>query len=45
VADQELKVQVPPEVEVAPGDTIQLSFAQRSMRLYDPETGLGMDLR
>ncbi len=45
VGDQELKVQVPPDVEVAHGDTIALALAQRSMRFYDPETGLGLDLR
>lgn len=45
VAGQEIKVQVPPDVEVATGDTIHLVFAQRSMRFYDPDTGLGIDLR
>ena len=45
VADQELKVQVPPDVEVSPGDVIHLTLAQRSIRLFDPETGLGLDLR
>jgi multiple sugar transport system ATP-binding protein len=45
VEDQELKVQVPPDVRVEPGDVVQLIFAPRSIRLYDPQTGLGMDLR
>ena len=45
VGEQEIKVQVPPEVEVRPGQTVHLSFAPRAMRLYDPETGLQLDLR
>ena len=45
VDGQELKVQVPPHVRVSSGDTVHLSFAERAIRLYDPETGLGLDLR
>jgi len=45
VADQEVKVQVPPDVRVEPGDVVRLAFTPRSMRLYDRETGLGIDLR
>jgi multiple sugar transport system ATP-binding protein len=45
VGEQEIKVQVPPEVEVAHDQTVNLSFAPRAMRFYDPETGMGLDLR
>jgi multiple sugar transport system ATP-binding protein len=45
VGEQEAKVQVPPDVEVRHGQTVHLSLAPRAMRLYDRETGLGLDLR
>lgn len=45
VAGQELKVQVPPQVRPSSGDTVHLCLAEAAVRLYDAETGLGLDLR
>ncbi|MEH0985092.1 ABC transporter ATP-binding protein [Micromonospora sp. CPCC 205556] len=42
VADQSLKVQIPPSQQVSPGETVLLHFAPDSVRLYDPQTGLGL---
>jgi len=45
VGQQEIKVQVPADHPVKSGDEIHLRLPPESIRLYDPETGLGWDLR
>lgn len=45
VDEQEIKVQVPADHPVKSGDEIHLRLPPESIRLYDPETGLGWDLR
>ncbi|QGF24555.1 ABC transporter ATP-binding protein [Raineyella fluvialis] len=43
IGDQVLKVQVPPTTEVHRGDTVTVQFPPGALRLYDPETGLGLE--
>ena len=45
VGQQEIKVQVPADHRVKSGDEVHLRLPPDSIRLYDPETGLGWDLR
>ena len=45
VGQQEIKVQVPADHPVKSGDEVHLRLPPESIRLYDPETGLGWDLR
>jgi multiple sugar transport system ATP-binding protein len=45
VGQQEIKVQVPADHPVKSGEEIHLRLPPESLRLYDPETGLGWDLR
>ena len=45
VDQQEIKVQVPADHLVKSGEEIHLRLPPESIRLYDPETGLGWDLR
>jgi multiple sugar transport system ATP-binding protein len=45
VGQHEIKVQVPADHPVQSGDEVHLRLAPESIRLYDPETGLGWDLR
>jgi len=45
VGQHEIKVQVPADHPVRSGDEVHLRLTPESIRLYDPETGLGWDLR
>jgi multiple sugar transport system ATP-binding protein len=42
VAGQIVKIQVPPTQRVHSGDAVQLYLGPAAVRLYDPETGLGL---
>ncbi|GAB3705042.1 ABC transporter ATP-binding protein [Mariniluteicoccus flavus] len=44
VEGQQMKVQAEPDVHVRNGDTVNLAVAQKAIRLYDPESGMGWDL-
>ncbi len=45
VGKHEIKVQVPADHPVKSGEEVHLRLPPESIRLYDPETGLGLDLR
>ena len=45
VGQHEIKVQVPADHPVKSGEEVHLRLPPESIRLYDPETGLGWDLR
>lgn len=45
VGEHEIKVQVPADHPVKSGEVVHLRLPPESIRLYDPETGLGWDLR
>ena len=42
VANQSLKVQIPPSQRVSPGEKVFIHLAPASVRLYDPETGVNL---
>ena len=45
VDEHEIKLHVPADHPVESGEEVPLKLTPESIRLYDPETGLGWDLR